>query len=239
MDTDEDVPESLRPHHFLSSSLNNAVNLAEYIFQHWGDPAFKVCVRHSNLSTVSLSPAYLSAISRISFQGLKIIFFHSCWITSTTGMNRSLPVKSETLFISWTIGFYNRNTFKSTTRHMTFVVSKIRFVQGMMHLSWCSHEKMDLMLILSGMHKYLVPFSFPCIIMAWTKRWKSYGWDGLELYLATNGVLKRLAFQKLDSFQTLPAGSGFLIHHWCSVLAILSQLSLRAVPTLFFTTDLL
>ena len=76
MDIDEAAPESLRPHHFLSSSPNNAINLAEYTFQHQGDPAFKVHVRHSNLSTMSLSPAYLSVISRISSQGLKTTFFH-------------------------------------------------------------------------------------------------------------------------------------------------------------------
>ena len=42
MNTDEAAPESFRPHHFLSSSPNNVINLAEYTFQRQGDPAFKV-----------------------------------------------------------------------------------------------------------------------------------------------------------------------------------------------------
>ena len=156
-------------------------------------------------------------------------------------MNRCSQVKSETLSVSWIIstGSSDQNAFKSTTQHTTSVMSKTRSIQGMAHLSWCSHKKMALALILSGTHKYSMLFSLWSTIVAWVKQWKSYGWDGLELCPATNGVLKRLAFQKLDSFWTPLAHSGFLIHHWCSVLVISFQLSPRAIPTLFFPTDLL
>ena len=125
--------------------------------------------------------AYMSVISRISSQGLRTTFFHDCWITSMMEMNRSLPVKSETLFISWTIstGLYNRNTFRSTTWHTTSATSKTRFIQDMVHLLWCSHENMALALILFGTHKYSVPCSFQSTIVVWVKWWKSYGWDGL------------------------------------------------------------
>jgi len=59
MNTDEAAPAPLRPHHFLSDSPKNSVNLAKYIFQHQGDPAFKVRVRCSNLLSMSSSTCLL------------------------------------------------------------------------------------------------------------------------------------------------------------------------------------
>ena len=156
-------------------------------------------------------------------------------------MNRCSQVKSETLSVSWIIstGSSDQNAFKSTTQHMTCVVSKIHFIQGMaMQPSWCSHEKKALMPTLSGMHKYLVPFSLQLTIMVWIEWWNSCGWDGMESCLATIGVLKKLTFQKLDSSQTPLVHSGFLTHHSCSMLATSFQLFLMVVWTLFFLVAL-
>ena len=195
--------------------------------------------KHSNLLPTLLSPLFTYHISRTLFWSSKTTSFHDCWIISMMVMNRSLQVKSETPSILWIISMesYDQDIFKSSTQHsMTSITNKIYFVQVMVHLSWCSHRNMVITPILSGMHKYSVPFSLQLIIMVSIKRWRSCGWDGLGSCLAINGVLKKLAFWKLDSSWTLLTHSAFLTHHLCSVPAISSQLLLRATLTLFFLT---
>ena len=176
--------------------------------------------KHSNLLLTLLSPLFTYRISRTSFQSSKTTSFHDCWIMSMMVTNRSLQVKSETPSILWIISMesYDQDVFKSTTQHMTSVANKIHFIQVAVHLSWCSHENMVITPILSGMHKYSAPFSLQLIIMVSIKQWRSCGWDGLGSCLAINGVLKRLAFRKLDSSDAFGFLDPSLVLHACHLI---------------------